>query len=88
VYRRSGVQEYIVWQVHEKDLDWFQLVEGEYLPLTPDREGIIDSQVFPGLRLAAQALLADDLATVLAVLNRGLESAEHKAFVKRLSEGA
>ena len=36
VYRRSGVQEYIVWRTHEKRIDWFELSVGEYRPL-PDR---------------------------------------------------
>lgn len=30
VYRRNGVQEYIVWRVYEEGLDWFQLKEGAY----------------------------------------------------------
>ncbi len=48
-YRRNGVGEYIVWQVFENRLDWFQLVEGEYRSLVPDQDGIIRSRVFPGL---------------------------------------
>lgn len=85
VYRRNGVQEYLVWRVYDEELDWFRLSEDEYLPLSPDAEGIIHSQVFPGLRLAATALLDGDLPTVLAAQNRGLESAEYAAFVEQLS---
>ena len=48
VYRRSGVQEYFVWRVYEGQLDWFALRAGEYVRLTPDGSGVIDSQVFPG----------------------------------------
>jgi Uma2 family endonuclease len=85
VYRRNGVQEYIVWRVYDECLDWFRLSEGEYLPLSPDAEGIIHSQVFPGLRLTVPALLDGDLSTVLAEQNRGLESVEYAAFVEQLS---
>ncbi len=85
-YRRNEVQEYLVWQVHENRLDWFRWHEGEYLPLSPDADGIIRSQVFPGLHLAVAPLLVGDLAQVLAELQKGLETEEHGAFVKRLAE--
>lgn len=69
-YRRNGVQEYIVWRVEDRALDWFSLEEGEYRPLTPDDRGVIHSKVFPGLRLAVDALLADDMAAVIAEQQR------------------
>jgi Uma2 family endonuclease len=84
VYRRTGVQEYVVWRVYDKQVDWFHLERDEYVPLTPDESGVIHSQVFPGLHLAVQALLAGDLAAVLADLQKGLEMPEHKAFVERV----
>ncbi|MCZ6678843.1 MAG: Uma2 family endonuclease [Candidatus Poribacteria bacterium] len=71
-YRRNGVQEYIVWRTQDGQLDWFHLIEGDYVPLTPDADNIIESQVFPGLRLAVGALLEGDLATVLFELQNGL----------------
>ena len=86
VYQRSGIQEYIVWRTQEGRLDWFQLVDGEYVPLQLNAEGVIESQVFPGLRLAVGALLENDLATVLSELQKGLSTAEHSAFVTGLSE--
>jgi Uma2 family endonuclease len=85
VYQRSGVKEYIVWRTQEEELDWFRLVEGQYARLTPDAEGIIESQIFPGLRLNAAALLRGDLAMALSELQRGLQTAEHAAFAKQLS---
>lgn len=87
VYRRNGIQEYLVWQIYEQRLDWFSLREGEYGALDPDPSGVIHSKVFPGLCLAVQALLNRDLAKVLANLQVGLESAEHQAFVERLASG-
>ncbi|GAB4217633.1 MAG: Uma2 family endonuclease [Synechococcales cyanobacterium] len=71
-YRRSEVQEYLVWRTLEQQLDWFHLQADDYVPLDRDPEGIVRSQVFPGLCLAVPALLAGDLARVLAVLNQGL----------------
>jgi Uma2 family endonuclease len=86
VYRRNEVQEYIVWQVYDKRIDWFILSEGQYLPLTPDEDGVIHSHTFPGLRLAAEALLEGNLAKVLAELQKGMASDEHSAFVARLTK--
>ena len=83
-YRRNGVQEYLVWRVYEKQLDWFVLVDDEYRPLTPNTDGLLHSRVFPGLQLAVEALLAGDVARVLAELQTGVETPEHAAFVKRL----
>jgi Uma2 family endonuclease len=85
-YRRNGIQEYIVWQILENRLDWFRLSESEYVPLEPDAEGIVKSQVMPGLWLAVSALLAGDMPEVLAVLQAGLNSPEHTEFVKRFSQ--
>jgi len=49
VYRRNGVREYIVWQVLDQKLDWFRLEEEVYVNIAPDEDGILKSQVFPGL---------------------------------------
>lgn len=84
VYRRNGVKEYIVWQVMSERLDWFSLQDGEYISLTPDAEGIIRSQVFPGLWLSVSALLAGDMLQVIATLQTGLSCPEHQQFVQQL----
>ncbi len=85
-YRRNGIQEYIVWQIFENQLDWWQLVDGEYVALERDSEGIIRSQVFPGLWLDVLALLDGNMTQVMAVLQQGLNSPEHDDFVRGLSE--
>ena len=84
VYARSGVQEYLVIQMYEQRVDWWTLREGVYQPLPADDQGILRSEVFPGLWLQTTALWANDLATILAVLQQGLASPEHTAFVERL----
>ena len=86
VYRRCGVQEYIVWQTQEGRLDWFQLINEEYVALAPNAEGVIESQVFPGLRLAVAALIEGDRAKVSSELQAGLQTTVHAAFVERLAK--
>jgi len=84
-YRRNGVKEYIVWQSLENKLDWFSLQNGEYVLLEPGADGVIKSQVFPGLWLNVQGLLSGEMTQVLAVLQNGLDSQEHQVFVQQLS---
>jgi Uma2 family endonuclease len=79
-YRRNGVQEYVVWRVWDAAIDWFVLRGGRFEPQQP-RDGIYRSEVLPGLWLASDAVLQGDLARVLAVLQQGLASPEHAAFV-------
>lgn len=85
LYRRNGVKEYLIWQIYESRLDWFELREGRYVVLEPDPQGILLSRVFPGLRLAPDALLSGDLVTVLSELQSGLQSEQHAAFVRYLA---
>ncbi len=84
VYQRSGVQEYIAVQVYEQRVDWFVLREGVYATLTPDENGVLRSEAFPGLYLQPTALWSGDLAGMLATLQQGLNSPEHTTFVERL----
>jgi Uma2 family endonuclease len=85
-YRRNGVQEYIVWQVYDQKLDWFSLQNGQYVNLVPDQEGVIRSQVFPGLNLPVEALLSGNLQQVLDEVQKGIQGEEHKAFVAKLAQ--
>lgn len=84
VYARNGVQEYVAVQMYEQRVDWFILREEGYETLTPDADGVLHSEVFPGLWLQPDALWTGDLAAMLAVLQEGLGSPEHTAFVERL----
>ncbi|MBD1848660.1 Uma2 family endonuclease [Leptolyngbya sp. FACHB-711] len=85
-YRRNGVQEYLVWQVFDRKIDWFQLEDDDYLSLAIDEQGIIQSSVFPGLWLATSALLNGEMQQVLAVLQQGINSEEHQQFVQQLAQ--
>jgi Uma2 family endonuclease len=69
-YERNGVLEYIVWRVADRAIDWFTLRNGRYELRQPDTAGVIESEVFPGLRLHVESLLAHNRARVLAVLQQ------------------
>ncbi len=84
VYRRNGVREYVIWRVLDQAIDWFVLRQGQYDVLVPQADGILRSEVFPGLWLDGEALLRWDMAQVLRVLGQGLASSEHAAFVAAL----
>ncbi|MBN9119946.1 MAG: Uma2 family endonuclease [Planctomycetes bacterium] len=88
LYRKFGVREYIVWRVGDRALDWFVLRSGVYWPLAPGSDGIVRSEVFPGLWLDPTALIAGDAARVLAVAQQGHGSPEHTAFVQELARRA
>ncbi len=84
-YRRNQVQEYLVWRVDDNEIDWFRLKEEKYIKLQADEQGIIKSEIYPGLWLDVTALLKGDLAKVLETLNQGIQSSEYQSFVKQLS---
>ena len=86
LYLRNRVREYIVWRVDEDAIDWFIERQGRFERMTPDPAGILQSEVFPGLWLDPQALIKLDLARVFRVLQQGLESPAHAAFVARLEQ--
>ncbi|MFN0123444.1 MAG: Uma2 family endonuclease [Blastocatellia bacterium] len=89
IYQGNRVCEYIVWAVHDGQLQWFRLDEtGVYVQMEPDENGVIRSQVFPGLWLNIPALLQDDIATILGTLQQGLASPEHQAYVESLKAKA
>ncbi len=87
-YQRNGIQEYLVAQMYEQRVDWFALREGVYEPLEPDEQGVLRSEVFPGLWLQPSTLWAADIAGLLAVLQEGIASPEHTAFAERLRKPA
>jgi Uma2 family endonuclease len=85
VYQEAGVQEYLAVLMRERDVRWHRLTEGRFEVVPLPADGVYRSAVFPGLWLDAPALLNGDLARVLTVLNQGIASAEHLAFVELLA---
>jgi hypothetical protein len=82
--RRNRVREYIVWRTQDQQLDWLILRSGDFQPQAADSEGILRSEVFPGLWLDRTALLRGDMLRVMAVVQQGVASPEHAAFLQRL----
>jgi hypothetical protein len=76
----------LIWRVLDQEIDWFVLQAGQYQRLPGDTSGVYRSSVFPGLWLDTAALLRGDLATVLALVQQGVKSPEHAAFVADLQE--
>jgi hypothetical protein len=84
LYEAAKVPEYLAVLLFEEEIRWHALIEGKYQPLAPGADGVLRSPVFPGLWLDGEALLAGDMAKVLAKLQEGLNSPEHQAFVAHL----
>lgn len=85
LYQRAGVREYITVELFGERLIWRVLENGVYVAQSVPSDGILKSQVFPGLWLDLAAFWADDGAKMLAVLNQGLASEQHRQFVARLA---
>jgi len=85
LYERMGVREYLVAVVSQAKFIWHEWTTGGYQAIEPDTDCILRSRCFPGLWLEAAALQRHDQAHVLAVLQQGLASPEHAAFVARLA---
>jgi Uma2 family endonuclease len=85
VYQRNGVQEYLVLSTYEQHAIWHRLIGGKYARNQPGDDGVLRSQLFPGLWLDPQKLWSNDVSGLLAVLHEGLRSPEHAEFVARLN---
>ena len=88
IYRKFGVQEYVVWRVDDREVDWFKLTNNDFVPLPRHPSGQLRSEVFPGLWLDVDALVAQNWHQLKTVLQQGLASPEHTAFVARLATQA
>ena len=81
-YEQAGIQEYLVLCIEEQELRWFDFANAGMI--TANRKGVYCSRVFPGLWLHGQGLIERDSARVARVLQQGLRSQEHAAFVRQL----
>jgi Uma2 family endonuclease len=80
-YERHGVREYLVLRVFDHRAVWF-VREGEiFMEMPADADGIYRSRVFPGLWLDSAAIFRGDVKRLQEVLNLGLQTPEHAAFV-------
>jgi hypothetical protein len=81
-YLQAGVREYLVLSIEEPRLYWVRFPSGE--EIRPNRQGVRRSEVFPGLWIHEQALLEQDDQRLIEVVQQGLASRGHAAFVRRL----
>jgi Uma2 family endonuclease len=86
LYQRNKVREYLVWRVLDQEIDWFALRQDRFERLPVSAAGIYQSEVFPGLWLHAQAMIRLEPHKVLEVLQQGLATPEHAAFVTKLQQ--
>lgn len=84
LYQRAGVREYITLESLRKRIVWRVLVNGSYLELKPDSDGTFRSRIFPGLWINQTAVWNRNGAVLQQVLEQGLASAGHAAFVEQL----
>jgi hypothetical protein len=84
-YEKAGVREYIVAAIRQQQVFWFLRKRGKFRDLPPGADGVFRSEVFPGLWLDPVAFLTSDRKHLLAVLQQGLASPEHAAFVAKLA---
>jgi Uma2 family endonuclease len=87
LYQRSGVREYLVWRTREEQIDHFVLRGGQYISVSSN-DGMLRSEVFPGLWIDARAFIADDINKAIAGVQKGLASLEHATFVEALKAKA
>lgn len=83
-YLRAGVTEYIVWRTLDRAIDWWILEEDEFRPLAAGEDGIWRSLAMAGLWLDSTAMITQEGARVMEVLQMGIASPEHAAFFERL----
>lgn len=84
MYADHGVQEYVLWRVLDSAVDWFLLQGDRFVQMAPDADGIYRSKVMPGLWLDPRALIGGDMQRVFQIVQQGLSSAEHTAFLATL----
>jgi Uma2 family endonuclease len=84
-YQHAGVQEYLVVALRQARVFWFARSPSGFQELQPAWDGLLRSQMFPGLWLDPAALLRRDGNRLREVLQQGLNSPEHAAFVARLT---
>ncbi len=85
-YQRYGVREYLVLNLRERRLHWFDLTSDAELP--PDDDGVVRLREMPGLWIHSEALLKQDSTRLMATLQTGMASPEHAAFVAKLAASA
>lgn len=83
VYARFGVREYLVFDLADHVCRWFDLTTSTELEI--DIDHICRLKSMPGCWLAIDAIFNDDFRQSIPVIQAGLASPEHRAFVEELA---
>jgi hypothetical protein len=84
-YRKAGVREYLVIAVLERQVNWFARRGERFAELAPGEDGVLRSEVFPGLWLHPEGFFARRMSRLLSTALRGRTTPEHAAFVAELA---
>jgi Uma2 family endonuclease len=87
LYERSGVREYLIVRPAKRKLTWNVLLDGKYQELGADADGLFRSRIFAGLWLSPKQLWNGDFQGMAATIRKGVATAEHTVFVRKLSRG-
>lgn len=85
-YAQHGVLEYLVLNLKDERVHWFDLANDS--ELHADADGVIRVKKFPGLWIDTRALLKRDHKRLAETLATGTSSPEHAEFVNRLQSQA
>jgi hypothetical protein len=83
-YERAGVLEYLVIELDPDRIHWFIRRGKRFVALRAGSDGVYRSKVFPGLWLDPEAIFSRDRARRDAVLEQGVATPEHAAFVAKI----
>jgi Uma2 family endonuclease len=84
-YERTGVKEYLIVLLRQQRVVWFVRRNAHFEEIQLGENGLLRSEVFPGLWLDPAALLNHDRRRLLDVLQLGLATPEHAELVARLA---
>ena len=87
-YERAGVVEYLFVGLDSQEIRWFVRRADRFVEMIAGPDGVYRSETFPGLWLDPTAYFAEDMNRVLEVLEQGLATPEHQAFVAKLAGAA
>lgn len=85
-YQRNGVGEYLIVLTEEQsEVRWLSLNENQFETIAADEKGWLRSRLFPGLWLDPAALLAGNLSKLLAAIDAGCATEEHRHFAAKIA---
>jgi Uma2 family endonuclease len=84
-YESAGVLEYLVIAIDPDEVHRFVLGKNGFESRRLEADSILKSFAFPGLWIDCEGLFQDNLARMIEILQTGIASPEHAAFVSRLA---